>query len=89
MDAVARSHQAQRWPRNAEWARQDVIHAAEEAVKLLQRSRERIAHARAVLVTDPQTADRELADAAREEAEAETLLERIHRLMVQARNGKD
>jgi hypothetical protein len=42
-----------------------------------------------VLVTDPQTADRELADAAREEAEAETLLERIHRLMVQARNGKD
>jgi len=88
---VRRSRQRKRWPTEAEWARQAAMDAASEARRLIESSMARTALARDRLARNPldSLALTELADAAREQAEALAQIADIQRLLTEARLGGD
>lgn len=81
--------QRRKWPLHAEWARVDAMAAAKEAGAALRRARQKIDQARALPDRNTSETDVLLADAMREQAEAEALLERIQRLLTEARLGRE
>jgi hypothetical protein len=81
--------QRRKWPVHAEWARQDAMSAAKEAAAALRRARAKLDWVRTAPDRNTSEASVLLSDAMREQAEAEAALERIQRLLTEARLGRE
>jgi hypothetical protein len=80
--------QPRRWPDNAEYARRDTIDHATVTAEHMAAAKDLIKEARGLLRLNPQLAEKLLADALVELAEAGTLQETIKRLMHEAKFGR-
>jgi hypothetical protein len=81
--------QRRKWPVHAEWARQDAMSAAKEAAAALRRARAKLDTVRTAPDRNAPDVSVLIAEAQREQAEAEALCERIQRLLTEARIGRD
>ena len=78
-----------RWSRRQEGQRAGADQAAQDAAQDLAEAQTRIAEARRLIRADPDLASRLLAEAMAAVARAATEQERIQRLMLEARIGRD